>query len=228
MSDVMRDFTSRNQEVENYFAYVTKLDENSVNIVPISGTNLSGLDNDSWIKTLKASCFLIMYNLVESTTKNAIQAIFDDLEIHSVEFDMCRKEVRKIVINNLKKTNSDRIIPVFSNLSIDIIVKTFDKNDLFSGNLDAKRIRDVAKEYGFNNPRADGSQLLPVKTNRNELAHGNKSFDEVGREYGMDQLNAIQRSVKKYLEALLNSVDDYIVNRHYLSIVLPLTLVAEL
>ncbi|QMW01521.1 MAE_28990/MAE_18760 family HEPN-like nuclease [Spirosoma foliorum] len=222
MSDVMRDFRDRVKEIENYFAYVTKLDENTINIVPITGTSLADLDSDSWIKTLKASCFLLMYNLIESTTKNAIQAIFDDLETNAIEFDTCRNEVRRIVINNLRRTNPDRILPAFSKLSVDIVVKTFDKHDLFSGNLDARRIRDVAKEYGFNNPRADGSQLLPVKTNRNDLAHGNKSFDEIGKVYGMDQLNTMQRDVKKYMEALLRNVDDYITNKQYLAPTTPI------
>jgi hypothetical protein len=53
-------------------------------------------DQDVLFKTLKANGFLLLYNLVESTMKNAIEAIFDEFKGRGVSFDSCRSEVRKI------------------------------------------------------------------------------------------------------------------------------------
>lgn len=217
MLDVLNDFDTRIREVENYFAHVTRLDDGAIELSPAPAAgHLPAIDKDVWIKTLKASCFLLMYNVVESTTKNAIQAIFDDLGSNTVEFDLCRREVRKIVLTNLKRASIDKAVPALSRISVDIVVKTFDKNELFSGNLDAKKIREVTRDYGIKNPRGDGSQLLPIKTNRNDLAHGNKSFDEVGREYSSAQLNLMLRDLKRYMSSFLINVDEYISNKEYL------------
>ena len=63
-------------------------------------------------------------------------------------------------------------MPSLSTISVDVIVATFRKKELFSGNVDAKRIREVALQYGFQNPKKKAKELLTVKANRNDLAHG--------------------------------------------------------
>jgi hypothetical protein len=42
-------------------------------------------------------------------------------------------------------------------MSIDIVAKTFNKKEIFSGNVEDEHIRKVAKEYGFDKPRGNGS-----------------------------------------------------------------------
>ena len=218
MSDVRRDFTERIQEIENHFAFVTNLDDGTLQLTPASGSGGVSLDTASWLKTLKAGCFLIMYNLVESTMRNAIQAIFDDLESNAVDFDTCRDEIRKIVLVNLRKAALNELMPNLSRMSIDIVAKTFNKKEIFSGNVDDEHIRKVAREYGFDKPRGNGSPLVAIRDNRNDLAHGNKSFDEVGKVYGMVQINQMHQHVKRYMVSLLNNVEDYIVTKKYLAV----------
>ena len=43
--------------------------------------------DDELLKTLKASGFLLLYNLVEATMRNGIEAIFDELQSQGVSYD---------------------------------------------------------------------------------------------------------------------------------------------
>ena len=77
--------------------------------------------------------------------------------------------------------------------------------------------------YGFSyktnaKKTKDGRDLLTVKTNRNDLAHGFKSFEEVGRDATADELLKIQKRVICYLREILKNVETYISNKEYLQI----------
>ena len=218
MTGVQQDFLERAQEVELYFRFLQEFDEQRVAFQPPpSGTPpFTHSDRESLWKTLKANGFLLLYNLVESTVKNAIEAIFDDLKAKGISFDACRNEVRQIVLTNLKRHNVDKILPSLSTISIDVVVATFRKEELFAGNVDGRRLRKVAQEYGFAHPRVKSDELLTVKTNRNDLAHGNKSFAEVGRDFDVVRLIKIKSEVIVFLEELMKNIADYIANGAYL------------
>ncbi len=173
-------------------------------------------------KTLKASCFLLLYNLVESTMRNAIEAIFDELSTQGVSFDKVRPEIKKIVLRNIKKCNPDKLLISITTISIDIISACFDKEDLFSGNIDGKLIKDLASDYGFSyktdaRKTGNGKDLLTIKSNRNDLAHGIKSFSEVGREKSADELLMIKSKVINYLKQILLNLETYLDNKEYLN-----------
>jgi len=169
------------------------------------------------IKTLKASSFLLLYNLIESTIRDAIEEIFNELQNQSVSFDKIRPELKKIVIQNLKRRNPDKVLQKVVDISVDIITVGFDKEELFSGNIDAQKIKKIAKEYGFSpKTKTDSSDLLTVKDNRNDLAHGIKSFAEVGKEKSTDELIKIKNKVVKYLRQILENIQIYIDNQEYL------------
>ena len=173
------------------------------------------------LKTLKASGFLLLYNLVEATMRNVIEAIFDKLRSEGISYDEIRPELKKMVLKNLKKRNPDKILSSIVAISVDIITAGFDKEDLFSGNIDGKKIRETATEYGFSHSTdclktGDGSDLLTVKTNRNDLAHGVKSFTEVGRDYAADNLLEIKNKVIRYLKQILQNIETYLDNAEYL------------
>ena len=219
MIAVESDFTMRAEEVSRYFRFLREFYERRFVFreVPTDNVEFSSADQAALFKTLKANGFLLLYNLVESTLKNAIEAIFDELKTQGVSFDDCREEVRKIVLSNLRRHNVDKILPTLSAISVDVVVATFRKDELFSGNVDARRIRKVADSYGFPHPNAKSDELLTVKDNRNDLAHGNKSFAEVGRDYDVERLEDIETEVVTFLRELLQNVAGYITTRAYLS-----------
>ena len=61
--------------------------------------------------------------------------------------------------------------------------------------------------------------MLTVKDNRNDLAHGNKSFGEVGRDYDVSRLVEIKVEVVEYLTELIENIENYLANQQYLGAV---------
>ncbi len=224
-STLFKDFDERSQEVSRYFLFLKNLEQGSIKLSMgnAKNTKTKPINNDLE-KTLKATGFLLLYNLVESTMTNAIEAVFDELKNKNVSFDDLRNEIKKIIIDNIKdkdnKSTTNLLVSI-QNISVDIISASFNKKRLFSGNVDAREIKNIADMYGFSyktNARKtqDGSDLLTVKTNRNDLAHGFKSFEEVGRNATADELLKIQKRVISYLKAILNNIESYLSNEEYL------------
>ncbi len=78
-------------------------------------------------------------------------------------------------------------------------------------------MKTTAKEYGFSaKTKTDSSDLLTVKNNRNDLAHGIKSFAEVGKDKSADELIKIKNKVVEYLRQILEKIEIYLENQEYL------------
>jgi len=220
MIRVQQDFRDRVAEIEAYFSFIMDIDKGDTLLIKKDG----GLDSaytshkqQDLIRTFKATAFLLLYNLMESTVSNAVEAIFDELSNHIIPFDSCRQEIRRVVLSNLRQHKVNEILPELNLLSVDIVTKTFMKNKIVSGNVDARKIKKVATEYGFAHPSADGASLLTVKSSRNDLAHGSKSFAEVGRDYTVAELVGMKDKVIAYLNVMITNVAAYITQQHYLS-----------
>lgn len=223
-STLFQDFNERSKEVSKYFILLKSLEQGTtkLSMEGMSGkTKVRKIDPDIE-KTLKASGFLLLYNLVESTMRNAIEAIFEELYNKEVSFDEVRVELKKIVLKNIsKKGNSDKVLSSITKISLDIINAGFDKSNLFSGNIDARLIKDTASDYGFSckteyAKTGNGSDLLTIKSNRNDLAHGVKSFAEVGKNQTADDLINIKNKVVKYLRQILINIETYLADQEYL------------
>ncbi|NJK52341.1 MAG: hypothetical protein HC936_05075 [Leptolyngbyaceae cyanobacterium SU_3_3] len=222
-SVLFQDFDERSKEVSKYFIFLKSLEQSTTKLSMEDkqrNPKIREIDSEL-LKTLKASAFLLLYNLVEATMRNAIEAIFDELRSKGVPYDQIRPELKKIVLKNLKKRNSDDMFSKIAAISVDIITAGFDKEDLFSGNLDGRKIRNTATEYGFScstdySRTGNGKDLLTVKTNRNDLAHGFKSFTEVGRDKTTDELLEIKNKVIRYLKQILLNIEQYLANKDYL------------
>ena len=222
-SKLFEDFDERAQEVSKYFFLLKNLEQGSIKLIMGNSNNQKVKNIDTELeKTLKATGFLLLYNLIESTIRNAIEAIFDDLTNQKVSFDDLRDEIKKIIIQNFKQNkSSDNLLNTINNIALDIISASFDKEKLFSGNIDARKIKQTAEAYGFSyqtNARKtqNGNELLKIKTNRNDLAHGFKSFEEVGRDATADELLQIKKRVICYLREILQNIENYILKQEYL------------
>jgi MAE_28990/MAE_18760-like HEPN len=222
-SALIQDFTERSREVSKYFIFLKSLDQGTTQLSMAGKGDSSKVKviDPELLKTLKASGFLLLYNLVEATMRNVIEAIFDKLRSEGISYDRIRPELKKIVLRNLKKRNPDEIFASITAISVDIITAGFNKEDLFSGNIDGKKIRETANKYGFSHSTdhaktGDGIDLLTIKTNRNDLAHGIKSFGEVGRDQPTDKLLEIKSKVIRYLRQILQNIEIYLENAEYL------------
>jgi len=87
--------------------------------------------------------------------------------------------------------------------------------------VDAKAIRELGECYGFScatNAKftRDGSDLLTIKRNRNDLAHGRKSFEVVGRDYTLQDLLLLTRRSMRYMDGVLSNIGNYLDEQLYL------------
>ncbi len=169
------------------------------------------------MKTLKATCYLLLYNLVESTMRNAVEAIFDELKVKRISFDDCRNELRHEILKNFKRRDPDKLLPRLISLAKDVIHETFERTEHFAGNLDARSIRETAKRFGFVPPTGRHNMLQSVKDNRNDLAHGVKSFAEVGRNATTSDLEVARLQTVEILSQTLANIRGYLHQQEYLS-----------
>ncbi|MEG3876100.1 MAE_28990/MAE_18760 family HEPN-like nuclease [Microcoleus sp. herbarium7] len=220
---LFQDFNERSKEVSKYFMFLKSLEQGTTKLSMQGQGGISKIKeiDSELIKTLKASGFLLLYNLVEATMRNAIEAIFDELRGQGISYDQVKPELKKIVLKNLKKRNPDIIFSSITAISLDIITAGFDKKDLFSGNIDGLKIRTTATEYGFSHltnyaKTGNGSDLLIIKTNRNDLAHGFKSFADVGKDKTANELLEIKKKTVRYLRQILQNIEQYLSNQDYL------------
>ncbi|CAH0441054.1 MAE_28990/MAE_18760 family HEPN-like nuclease [Ralstonia pseudosolanacearum] len=227
-------YNSRCREIERFFEMLKFMRDNRDSKL-CGGESLDAATSNTYVvgreleKTLRASAYLMLYNLVEATMTNAIDAIHQHISDEQVGFDELKEDVRKIAIKGLRKAVSSETPPELLDAAMPIssalVWLGFDKKDLFSGNLDGRLIKDKAKEYGFqlaDHDKAasrDGVRLLNVKTKRNELAHGGISFEDCGQDTSVDELVAIFDELKVFIKAVLDGVSDYLSTRSYLHVV---------
>ena len=219
MNSCFIDFQTRSKEVEGYFRFVLRLagEELAVRTAQGGEAAFSSHEHEELLNTLKATCYLLLYNLVESTMRNAIEAIFDELRTKGASYDDCREELRREILKNFKKRDTERLLPKLLTLARDVVFETFERSETFSGNLDARAIKSTAKRFGFAEPAGDKFWLLQtVKDVRNDLAHGVKSFADVGRNASPSDLEAARAQTVQILGETLQNISDYLQKQEYL------------
>src|SRR4028118_1710438 len=133
MNDVILDFNTRAKEVHDYFIFIESLLKETTKLVEVdsAGNHTNKTLDPELAKTLKANGFLLLYNLVESTMRNAIEAIFDEFKNQAISFDQLKPEIKMIVLQNLKNRSPKKIHLQINQISIDIITATFEREELF-------------------------------------------------------------------------------------------------
>lgn len=220
MNSAFLDFQTRSKEVEDYFQFVLRLENAEVALESKSVTQAAYTthEHEELLKTFKATCYLLLYNLVESTMRNAIEAIFEELRTKQAGFDDCRDELKREILKNFKKRDMKNLLPKLLALARDVVFETFELKTVFSGNLDAKTIKMTAQRFGFAEPAGNKFWMLQtVKDIRNDLAHGVKSFADVGRNASPSDLEEARVQTVAILSETLKNINSYLANQEYLT-----------
>ncbi|MBL0247432.1 MAG: hypothetical protein IPQ28_07575 [Sphingobacteriales bacterium] len=114
---------------------------------------------------------------------------------------------------------TENIFIAINQLANEIIDIKFDSTKVISGNIDGRKIKEFSTKHGFSDRTHknanNGNKLHQVKTQRNNLAHGNISFAECGRNYGIGQLRDTKKEVILYLRNILRNIKKYLDERQY-------------
>jgi hypothetical protein len=212
MRTFLQEFETRRGEVLRYLA-VMVLAERAISAA-------GGAKYDDELKIFRAGALLVIYNAVEASARLGILAIYDEIEQTETTFDELKERFRVKILQDFKSNVGSKSFPSLRRIAVDLVIKSLDEQKLFSGNVDAKKLRDVGQDYGFDTTTEHrltkhGADLLTVKSRRQDLAHGNESFSEVGKQYTTDDVRRIARYSLAYMGAILRNIDLYLDNRGY-------------
>jgi hypothetical protein len=199
------DFKDRSRQVSSYLLWLSR--QEKLRALP-----------DGVLNTAKASALLLLYNLIESTSTNAIQNVFDAMTTRQVSYDQLTMAMKKIALDNLKRRKPGKMAELITSIGIDIYRVSFDREDVFSGNVDAKLLRDTMRDFGIRQTHDYlEPELLTLKTQRNELAHGVLSFADAGKEITARELIAKYWKVRIFFNNMLADYTDYINSTQYVN-----------
>lgn len=225
MESVIDSFNERVQEIDLYFKMLLSLEQPDTQLFfphRKRPHQYKRLDPD-WLKTLKATAFLLIYNLIESSVREGIGAIYDQARQDGCTAATLEERIRKIWINqHFKKIESGNSVNSFREkghelveLVLTMAVTDLDKELLpVSGNLDARKIRELCDKHGmtFSTHRLAhmGDKLVTIKDKRNSLAHGDESFAECGRQHTVTELIEIKNQAIRYIRGVLRNIKTYV------------------
>lgn len=199
------DFEKRCAEIEEYIQHISQQEAVTAGM------------STTLMSTMKASGILMIYNLIESTMTNVLQAVFDHLEVQNVCFVNVNEKVKIAALNNAKKRSPKALVSKMKNEAQDLVVASFEREEAFSGNVDAETIRKVLSEFGVNKTASyEEEELHLIRKARNELAHGATSFADYGKHLTAAKLNEKYTKAKKILAGVIKDVGTYLAGKKYL------------
>ena len=246
MKEFIRDFQKRVEEIDKYFDLVDKIEQLgafSTNLIVFPSGEYA-IDGDLQ-KILKSHCYLLLYNLIESSVRNGITAIYDAISIDGLTYRELSPKIKNIwALNDVSKSFRDAYIKketIANNLQ-NVIQSILDNEKIelnptnipVSGNLDADTIKELINMYGFygnlgvQEKNMDDILNFIVKM-RCDLAHGNLSFSDASsniiwnRSSNATGSNANifrylvkdKENVVIYLTKMLQNIEDYIDHKKY-------------
>ncbi len=227
MDSTKADFTKRKEEVSEYFSFLKILNMNdSVSLEykdPVDKTN-KNFPIERRLQTIFiANTFLLLYNLVESTIRNSITEIYIKIKEDKVSYQNLSGQMKKIWLRKTRKSLVERgrnngiegeISGIIDNIIKKEIIELTINDTRISGNIDAQRIRELAKENGFDIVK-DGSILKNIKEKRNFLAHGNQTFDDIGKNITYKDLDKYREDTFSYLTQVIQNIETFIEKQEY-------------
>jgi len=232
---IREEFDKRVAEINSFYEILTiiELENPRISANKIKDESVVEVElqiNSSKVDTLRSTTYLLLYNLIESTVYNSVISIFDEISDKGLKYFDIVEDVQKYWLNNLykhdDKKRKETIIETIMNVAIQIFNDTIvlASNEInYGGSLDAKTIFDTAKSMRIDvgnihriyDKNKHGQTLIEIKQKRNWLAHGEKSFIEVGSTSSFGQLQEAKGNVFDFLSEFITAVESYISNQQY-------------
>lgn len=225
MDNTKSNFEYSKNEVEEYFSFLEIMENDEVILKYKKEGEIVEKIVPSKIQTIFiANAFLILYNLIESTVRNSIIDIYEKINEDELSYDKLSDNIKNIWINgeviNLKEGNysnetlSKNIGNIAKNILTQEIIQLSKEDIKISGNIDAQKIRDLAKNIGFR-ISPNGRNLEAIKDKRQRLAHGEQTFYDVGKDFTFNELNAFKQETFDYLLDVIGKIEIFITQQGY-------------
>lgn len=186
--------------------------------------------------TLKANLVLLLYSAMEATLVQLLDEMHDVIGTNCSSVDALNAQLLRVVLKTVKKDTRSSVLSSASPLHTSLFRYWMDdwtsrtsgkdkRVDGISGSVDSLVFYEQLKKFGVvaktdnDRPPAHLTNLAlqRVKTSRNELAHGEKSFTDLGRDLAVPTLETDSLAVFDTLRKIAAEVDNYLLERRYLA-----------
>lgn len=229
MQAVLDDFAERVAEVDQYLKVLERLEKPNVVLYDKATRKEKRVFNEDSLKVMKATVFLLIYNIVESAIRSAFGYMYDQIGRDGATGSDLRAELRKLWIRQkFQSLDEDSAsIRSFRDLTEQLVEEITSGNAVIlsdrllpvSGNLDSDSIRQVCHRHGVSvrvhRYASGGAELKTVKDQRNALAHGSMSFSECGKQYAVTDLKRIKQQAVIFVRSILKNVQQYTDQKQY-------------
>lgn len=217
-------------EIDLYFGFLKKIDEDYTTLQNFSGTQFRL--STELTSILKANAYLLLYNVIEATIRNGIWEVFNAISNEAVHYKDLKKELKEILIDrkvNLEFRIKDETIVRQVH---EIVEKAFQNSrDLYplkrdlkisAGSLTVEKIKEVLSKHGIDPVSISHQRQKEVfdetKDKRNDLAHGALTFKSCGSPLVYSDLEDTKKHIHDYLQKVLVKIEDYISQQKYKAI----------
>lgn len=230
MNAVISDFEQRVREIDGYLKVLKQLeDPNVVLLFRSKKTQRERPVDEPSFKVMKATVFLLVYNMIESAIGTTIAFIYEQVKHEGKRFEDMNQRFQAIWIRQQhRELSRENASPAAYEKQAEAMIRSIlsksvvelDPEEIgVSGNLDARLVRQLCEKHGIDvraHPKAlGGAEMLTVKTQRNALAHGDKSFSDCGKDYGVDDLIRIKRQAEVFTRSILRNAQKFALTKQY-------------
>lgn len=225
----------RQNEITAYFAFLKVAVEREAILSARDGASTLPLSLDL-THTFKASVVLLLYSAMEATLIQLLDEMHDAIDTNCKSADKLNSALLQLVLKTVRNDQTGQVLasgaPLHSSLFSHWINNWKSKSsgkdkrgDGISGSVDGLIFYKQLKKFGVLAPTANDTPpphlthraLQQIKINRNELAHGEKSFVDLGRGLAVGSLESDSNHVFSTLNQIATEVDNYLQEQRYLA-----------
>lgn len=181
---------------------------------------LNGITTIEQTAIFKAAVIMLIYNEVEGVYTSILTELFDYINSNNLKISTVPEELQEIFLQvHIKEigTDTSKLHSFYnkpeSNLTNFKFKRIENHLKLFSGNLDALKIRKISNRLGVRiNKSKIGSALYTVKNYRNQLAHGEIGYSEACRTIFPSDLTKYVDDAKEFLLIVIEAYEQFVTN----------------
>lgn len=232
-------FNDRTSEINSYLTLLNDIEAflGAGNFrIPGSPNNLTPLQQSM----LYSGTYLQLYNLVEATMNLFIQVLREEITIrHTYRYKDLKDDIRNEWIRNMSKSHQEnKSASERHEAAIELSRVVSNRTKIYKFTMEKKKengnwarediegflarlgiavavdqpLNILLNRHYVNNLDA----LKTLRSIRNNLAHGEKSFREVGDGKTANDIAEFKTTVCRYVECVITAMEDYLDNKRYI------------
>ena len=226
-----KQYIARKKDIEAYYdilEFIDNIETYKHSKIECLNTTFSLDVSTNMQQCMKASCIILLYNIIESTIIHCLQSLYDAVHDDRLKYKDLTDDIKYVWVksqypyNIQSKQMRDKTKEIMDGIEINLI--KFDTNTYndISGNLDMRKIKELAKSLGIDmelykmqDKDIIANDFLSIKNKRNKLAHGEDSFSSIGSVLTFSDLRRYKDNVYVFLGMIIDKFDDFIKNKKY-------------